>query len=265
MNIGIVGAAGRMGKMLIAAVTAADGARLVGGTEAPGHADLGHDLGELAGVGALDIALTPDTNALFHAADVVIDFTVPAATATHAALAVELNTALVIGTTGLDATAQGAITKAAKKVAIVQAANYSVGVNLLLGLAKRAAETLGDDFDIEISEIHHRHKIDAPSGTALALGHAVAEGRGVELNARAVMSREGITGERKAGDIGFATMRGGDVVGDHTVLFAGAGERLELTHKAASRDIFASGAVYAALWTGGKKPGLYSMNDVLGF
>lgn len=265
MNIGIVGAAGRMGRMLVAAIAAAEGARLVGGTEASGHALLGRDLGELAGAGALNIALTPDSRALFQAADVVIDFTRPAASRAHAALAAETHTALVIGTTGLDAAAEAAIATAAKSVAVVQAANFSIGVNVLLGLARRAAETLPEAFDIEIAEMHHRHKVDAPSGTALALGRAVAAGRGVSLDAKAVRSRDGITGERRTGDIGFATLRGGDVVGDHTVIFAGTGERIELSHKAASREIFAAGAVRAALWCKGKQPGHYSMSEVLGF
>ena len=265
MKIGIVGAAGRMGRMLVAAVANADGATLSGGTEAAGHPDLGRDLGELAGGDALGVTLTSEARALFEAADAIVDFTVPAATAAHAALAAETGTVLVIGTTGLDAEHQDAIARAAEKTALVQAANYSVGVNLLLGLVEQAARILPEAYDIEVVEMHHRHKVDAPSGTALALGHAAAAGRGVNLDDVADKVRDGITGERKVGDIGFATLRGGDVVGDHTAIFAGAGERVEITHKAASREIFASGAVRAALWAGGQKPGLYSMKDVLGF
>lgn len=265
MNIGIVGAAGRMGRMLVGAVCAAQGATLAGGTEAPGHPDLGRDLGELAGGDALGVALTSDARALFTLCDAVIDFTAPAATVGHARLAAETGTVLIIGTTGLDAGQQDAIRHAAAKTALVQAANYSVGVNVLLGLVEQAARILPEAYDIEILEMHHHHKVDAPSGTALALGHAAAAGRGVALDDVAVKSREGITGARRAGDIGFATLRGGDVVGDHTVMFAGAGERVEITHKAASREIFAAGAVRAALWAHGQKPGLYAMKDVLGF
>ena len=265
MNIGIIGAAGRMGKMLVAAVNLAPGATLAGGTEALSHDAMGQDLGVLAGIGALDIALTPDSDALFAASDVVIDFSSPAITERHAQLAGEHATALVIGTTGLESTQQNALESAAKKTAIVQAANFSIGVNLLLGLVAQAAKVLPDAYDIEISDMHHRHKVDAPSGTALALGHAAAAGRGVNLADKMVAARDGIVGERKDGDIGMAVFRGGDVVGDHTVMFAGTGERVELTHKASSREIFAGGAVRAALWCDGKAPGLYSMKDVLGF
>lgn len=265
MKIAIVGAAGRMGRMLVAAVVQAEGAVLVGGSEATGHPDLGKDLGVLAGLDAQAVVLTSDTRALFEAADAVIDFTVPAATAAHAALAAETGTVLVIGTTGLQVQHQDAIERAANKTALVQAANYSVGVNVLQGLVEQAARILPEIYDIEIVEMHHRHKVDAPSGTALALGHAAAKGRDVNLDDVADKVRDGITGARRSGDIGFATLRGGDVVGDHTVMFAGPGERVEITHKAASREIFASGAVRAAIWACGQKPGLYSMQDVLGF
>lgn len=265
MKIAIVGAAGRMGRMLVTAVAQAEGAVLVGGCEAAGHPDLGKDLGVLAGIEAQSVVLTSDTRALFEAADAVIDFTVPAATAAHAALAAETGTVLVIGTTGLQVQHQDAIERAAQKTALVQAANYSVGVNLLQGLVEQAARILPEIYDIEIVEMHHRHKVDAPSGTALALGHAAAKGRGVNLDDVADKVRDGIIGARRSGDIGFATLRGGDVVGDHTVMFAGPGERVEITHKAASREIFASGAVRAAIWACQQKPGLYSMQDVLGF
>ena len=265
MNIGIVGAAGRMGRMLIAAVVNADGADLAGGTEAAGHPDMGKDLGALAGVDTLGVALTSDPRALFEACDAVLDFTVPAATAAHAALAADTGTVLVIGTTGLEVQHQDAIERAAQKAALVQAANYSVGVNLMLGLVEQAARILPEAYDIEVLEMHHHHKVDAPSGTALALGHAAALGRDVNLDDVADKVRDGITGARRTGDIGFATLRGGDVVGDHTVMFAGSGERVEITHKAASREIFATGAVRAAMWACSQKPGLYSMKDVLGF
>ena len=265
MNIGIIGAAGRMGRMLVAAVNSAAGASLAGGTEASGHGDMGQDLGILAGINTLDIALTPDTDALFAASDVVIDFSSPAITETHAQLAASHNTALVIGTTGLESAQQNALENAAKKTPIVQAANFSIGVNLLLGLVEQAAKVLPEAYDIEISDMHHRHKVDAPSGTALALGHAAASGRGVSLADKMVTARDGITGARRDGDIGMAVFRGGDIVGEHTVMFAGSGERVELSHKASSREIFAGGAVRAALWCETKAPGMYSMKDVLGF
>ncbi len=264
MNIGIVGCAGRMGQMLVAEVLATDGCALSGGTEAPGHEALGKDVAALAGAAPAGVAVGSDPDALFAAADAVIDFTVAAAAAGHAALAAAHGTALVLGTTGLDGAAETAIAEAATKTAVVRAANMSVGVNLLLGLTRQVAATLGDDYDIEIVEMHHRHKVDAPSGTALALGAEAAAGRGVDLAAASQRVRDGHTGERRRGDIGFATLRGGDVVGEHTVVFAGPGERLELTHKAASRTVFARGAVRAALWTAGRPPGLYGMTDVLG-
>lgn len=265
MKIAIVGAAGRMGRMLIAAVQAAQDAELAGGTEAAGHPDIGRDLGELIGGESVGVALSSDPRALFEIADVVIDFTVPTATAAHAVLAAEHGTALIIGTTGLDAAQQAAVDGAAEKAVIVQAANYSVGVNALLGLVEKAAQILPDIYDIEVLEMHHHHKVDAPSGTALALGLAAAAGREVQLDDVACKSRDGIVGARPRGEIGFATLRGGDVVGDHTVMFAGPGERVEITHKASSREVFAGGAVRAALWAGTGKPGLYSMKDVLGF
>ncbi len=264
MKIGIVGAAGRMGRMLIGAVLAADEAELAGGTEALGHADLGRDLGELVGLTSAGVALSSDPRALFDGADAVIDFTVPTATATHAVLAGETGTVLVVGTTGLDAAQQNAIVLASAKAAIVQAANFSVGVNVLLGLVEKAAAILPDDYDIEILDMHHHHKVDAPSGTALALGLAAAAGRDRVLDEVACKVRDGLIGARPRGEIGFATLRGGDVVGDHTVIYAGPGERVEIAHKASSREVFAGGAVRAALWACAQKPGLYSMKDVLG-
>jgi len=265
MKIGIVGAAGRMGRMLLAAVVAADGAQIAGGTEAAGHPNIGNDLAELIGLDSIGVKLSSDPRALFDEADAVVDFTVPTATATHAAIAGATGTVLVIGTTGLQVQHQDAVERAATTTAIVQAANYSVGVNVLLGLVEQAARILPDAYDIEILEMHHHHKVDAPSGTALALGVAAAKGRGVHLDDVADKGRDGLVGARKLGDIGFATLRGGDVVGDHTVMFAGAGERVEISHKAASREIFATGAIRAALWAGTQKPGLYAMKDVLGF
>ncbi|MGB0750024.1 MAG: 4-hydroxy-tetrahydrodipicolinate reductase [Magnetospiraceae bacterium] len=264
MNIGILGAGGRMGRMLVAEVTNTEGAALAGGTEVPGNPMIGMDTGALAGVGDNNITITDDAAALFRLSDVVIDFTLPAATIGNATLARETGTALVIGTTGLSDEQQAAIETAATKTAVVQAPNFSMGVNLLFALTQRVAAILDEDFDIEILEMHHRHKVDAPSGTALGLGQAAAAGRAINLAEKSQRVRDGHTGPRDTGSIGFATLRGGDVVGEHTVMFAGPSERVELTHKAASREIFARGAVRAALWTAGKPPGLYSMLDVLG-
>jgi len=264
MDIGIVGCAGRMGRMVAAQILATDGCTLAGGTEQPGSEFLGADIAELAGASASGVAIGDDAGIMFAAVDAVIDFTAPAATVVHAALAAEHGTVLVAGTTGLDADQQRAIEEAAAKVAIIQAANMSVGITLALGLTKQMASILGPDYDIEIVEMHHRHKVDAPSGTALALGRAAAEGRGVDLDAVSERVRDGHTGARTAGDIGFATLRGGDVVGEHSVIFAADGERIEITHKATSRTIFSRGAVRAALWAEGKAPGIYTMRDVLG-
>ena len=265
MKIGIVGAAGRMGRALVRAVCEAKGCRVVGATERAGDAALGQDAGTLAGLDALGVALTADTAALFKAADAVLDFTAPEATLVHAALAAKHGVILVTGTTGLKPAEQAKIAAAAKKIALVQAPNFSVGVNLAMALVEQTARVLDDDFDIEIVEMHHRHKVDAPSGTALGLGRAAAAGRGIALEKMTESGRDGITGARKKGAIGFAALRGGDVVGDHTVIFAGAAERVEITHKAGGREIFARGAVRAALWARTRQPGLYSMQDVLGF
>jgi 4-hydroxy-tetrahydrodipicolinate reductase len=261
-RIGIVGCTGRMGRMLIAETLATPGAVLAGGTGRGAH--LGTDLGSLVGVKDLGIAVGGEAEDLFRAVDVVIDFTTPAATLAHARLAERLGTALVIGTTGLGAEETRAVEAAAAKAPVVSAPNMSLGVNLLLGLVEQVARSLDIDWDIEIVEMHHRHKIDAPSGTALGLGRAAAKGRGVAFDDVAVLSREGQTGARPDGAIGFATLRGGDVVGDHTVVFAGPSERVELTHKATDRRLFARGALRAALWAKGKPAGLYGMKDVLG-
>ena len=264
MKIGIVGAAGRMGRMLIAEVLGVEGCQLAGGTEPPGSGVLGQDLGLLIGAAEHGLSIGDDTGALFKASDAVVDFTHPDATARHAALSGETGVALIVGTTGFEAQHMEALGRAAAKAAVVQAANMSIGVNLLLGLTEQVASALGDDYDIEITEMHHRYKVDAPSGTALALGAAAAKGRGVNLEDVSDRGRDGEAGPRIAGDIGFSVIRGGDVAGDHTVIFAGPGERVELTHKAGSREIFARGAIRAALWTEGRAPGLYSMRDVLG-
>lgn len=264
MKIGVVGCAGRVGKLLVAEVLGTKGCALAAGCERPGHPDLGKDIGLVAGVGPLELAIGDDAKAVFAAADAVIDFTAPAATMRHAELAAAAGKALVVGTTGMDEAQMRALARAGARCVVVRAANMSVGVNLLLGLTRQVAAILGPDYDIEIVEMHHRHKVDAPSGTALALGEAAAEGRGVRLADVAQRVRDGLTGARRAGDIGFATLRGGDVVGEHTVVFAADGERIELTHKTSARGVFAKGAVRAALWCQGKPPGFYSMRDVLG-
>lgn len=260
-RIAILGANGRMGKALIRAVAQQDKARLVTAQVRPGNAFVGIDAGTLAGIDPLDLPLgselAPDTQ-------VVIDFTSPDNTALVAKACAERGQALVVGTTGLDAQHKAALAEAAKSVPVVFAPNMSVGVNLLLGLVSLASKVLGDSVDIEVLEAHHRHKKDAPSGTALALGEAAAEALDRDLAQCAVYGREGITGERDRQTIGFATVRAGDIIGEHTVLFAGDGERIELTHKAHNRETFATGAVRAALWLNGRAPGLYDMQDVLG-
>lgn len=260
----IVGAGGRMGRMLLRVASETPGAELAAGLDRPGAADLDRDLGILAGVGGLGIRLTDDPAAAFAAGEVAIDFTQPAATAEHAAQAAEHGIAYVIGTTGLTPEQHATIEAAARRIPIVLAPNMSLGVTLLTSLVEEVARRLNERFDIEVLEMHHRQKVDAPSGTALALGQAAAAGRGQPLEELWVKARDGITGPRPSGSIGFATLRGGDVVGDHTVIFAGQGERIELTHRASSRELFAHGALRAALWAKGRPPGLYSMKDVLG-
>jgi len=262
--IGLVGGAGRMGCALTRRITATEGCALVAAIEQSGHAAIGRDAGTVAGIEALGVAIADDARAMFEASDVVIEFSSQAATAAHASLAADTGTAHVIGTTGLDAEQTAMVERAAESAAVVWAPNMSVGVNLLLALTEKVAGVLGDDYDIEIVEMHHRHKVDAPSGTALGLGRAAAAGRKVDLDLVSARGRDGMTGARRAGDIGFAVLRGGDVVGDHSVVFATEGERLELGHKASSRDVFANGAVRAALWTKDRAPGLYGMRQVLG-
>ena len=265
MKIGITGCAGRMGRMVAAAVAGTEDVKIAAGSEAANSPALGHDIASLAGMPACGVQVVADAAQVFRASDAVIDFTTPAALFVHARLAAETGHALIIGTTGLGPEHEKALGAAAKKTVIVRAANFSIGVNVILGLARDAARILRDDYDIEILEMHHRGKVDAPSGTALSLGAAVAEGRQVSLALKSVRARDGATGPRKAGDIGFASLRGGDVIGDHTVVFAGEGERIELGHRASSRAVFAQGAVRAARWTQARPPGLYSMRDVLGF
>jgi len=263
VRIGILGAAGRMGRMLLRLASETPGLGVVGGADRPGSADLDRDLGELAGIGGLGLPLLDDPAPLFAEADVLVDFTHAEASVRHAALAAETGRALVVGTTGHTPEQRAAIGEAARRAPILQAANMSLGVNLLLVLVEQVAARLDPSYDIAIVEMHHRLKVDAPSGTALALGRAAAAGRGRPLEELWVKSRDGITGKREAGTIGFATLRGGDVVGDHSVIFAGAGERIELTHRAQSRELFAQGALQAARWLAGRPPGLYGMRDVL--
>lgn len=264
MRLVVVGAAGRMGRMLVKAVAEAEGCALVGALERPGAEALGQDAGTLAGVSPLGVSLTCDPDPLLAAADGVIDFTAPAATLAVAERAAEHGLVHVIGTTGLAEADFGRLRALADRARIVQSGNMSLGVNLLAALVRKVAATLGEEYDIEIVEMHHRAKVDAPSGTALLLGEAAARGRGVALPERKVAVREGHTGARRPGDIGFATLRGGSVVGDHTVLFAGPAERIELTHRAEDRGLFARGAVRAALWAQDRPPGYYTMADVLG-
>ncbi|MYZ50276.1 4-hydroxy-tetrahydrodipicolinate reductase [Propylenella binzhouense] len=264
LRVVIVGAAGRMGRTLARTVRAEPRLRIVGALEREGDPLLGRDIGELIGEPPVGVALSCDPLPLFAATDIVLDFTSPAATLAFAELAAQARIVHVIGTTGLGPADEEKIRAAARHARIVKSGNMSLGVNLLAGLVRRAAAALGPDFDIEILEMHHRHKVDAPSGTALLLGQAAAEGRALDLDAVAVRSRDGHTGPRPPDAIGFAALRGGSVVGDHTVVFAGEGERIVLGHRAEDRSIFARGAVRAALWAFDKKPGLYGMADVLG-
>lgn len=263
-GIVITGASGRMGQMLIRTVLASDKARLVGCVERSGNPWVGRDVGEAMGGAALGVVVTDDPLEAFAKAQAVIDFTTPAATVEFAALAAQARAVHVIGTTGLEPEHLAKINAAARHAVIVRAGNMSLGVNLLVTLTKKVAQALDADWDIEVIEAHHNRKVDAPSGTALMLGQAAAEGRGVNLDAVRDAGRDGITGARTRGDIGFSAIRGGDIVGEHDVLFAGEGERIILRHVATDRSIFARGALRAALWGQDKGPGAYDMMDVLG-
>lgn len=263
VRIGILGAAGRMGRALIEQIGETSDCVLAGGTEGPDHPKLGTDLGVLAGLDPINIPLTDDPLTVVTKSDAIIDFTVPAATVEHAALAAQARIVHVIGTTGTSDEDDKKIQAAARHATIVRAGNFSMGVNLVAALTRRVAQTLGDTFDIEILEMHHHHKVDAPSGTAKMFGEAAAEGRGVNLSDVSDRGRDGQTGARRTGDIGFASLRGGSVVGDHSVIFAGEKERIVLNHIAEDRAIFARGAITAAKWGVGKGPGLFSMADVL--
>ncbi|RVU18803.1 4-hydroxy-tetrahydrodipicolinate reductase [Methylobacterium oryzihabitans] len=264
MRLVVVGASGRMGRMLVQAVAASEGCTLAGAIEREGAPALGEDAGVLAGLPPLGVPVTDDPLTAFAAADGVLDFTAPAATVFYAELAAQARIVHVVGTTGLSPDDLRKLDAAARHARIVRSGNMSLGVNLLAGLVRKVAATLGEEFDIEILEMHHRHKVDAPSGTALLLGEAAADGRAVALAERKVAVRDGQTGPREPGTIGFATLRGGSVIGEHSVIFAGAGERLELTHRAEDRGLFARGAIRAALWAQPREPGLYGMDDVLG-
>ncbi len=262
--ISVMGASGRMGQMLVRAVQESEFAELVGVTEAPGHAWVGRDLGECLGGQANGITVSDDPLEVIAHSHAVLDFTTPAATITHAELCAQARAAHVIGTTGFAPEHYALLAAAARHAPIIRAGNFSLGVNLLTVLTRQVAAALDADFDIEIVEMHHRHKVDAPSGTALMLGEAAAEGRGTRLGEVMDPAREGVTGERQRGHIGMAALRGGDVVGEHEVIFAGMGERISLKHMATDRMLFARGALKAALWGHHRKPGEYSMLDVLG-
>jgi 4-hydroxy-tetrahydrodipicolinate reductase len=264
MKIVVTGAAGRMGRELIRAVHGKEECILSGAIEQKGSLALGQDAGLLAGLGKLGVLISDDPLEVFAKSDAVLDFTVPEASIEFAGLAANARIVHVLGTTGLKPEDDKKIAAAARHATIITAGNMSLGVNLLTALARQVAAALDADFDIEIVEMHHRHKVDAPSGTALMLGKAAADGRGVDLGKVGARARDGHTGARRRGDIGFASLRGGSVVGDHTVIFAADGEIVELTHRAADRGIFARGAVRAALWGRGKGPGLFSMMNVLG-
>jgi 4-hydroxy-tetrahydrodipicolinate reductase len=258
MKLAIAGAGGRMGRVLTRIIQETEGCAVAGGLEPKGSPLVGTEMGS---TGAM---ISDDPAALFKNIDGIVDFTVPAATLSLVEHSAHAGIVHVIGTTGIDAAGEEKIRTAGKSARIVKSGNMSLGVNILASLVRQAATALGEDFDIEVLEMHHRHKIDAPSGTALLLGQAAAEGRKIDLGKRSVRSRDGHTGARPTGDIGFAALRGGSVVGEHTLIFAGASERIEFSHKAESRDIFAHGAVKAALWARDQKPGFYSMTDVLG-
>jgi 4-hydroxy-tetrahydrodipicolinate reductase len=264
MRLIVAGAGGRMGRTLIRAIAETPGLVLAGATEGEGSPFLGQDSGVLAGLPPNRVNVISEVRPGTLAADGIIDFTVPAATVQLAALAAETKLVHIIGTTGTSAEDDAKIAEAAKKTAIMKSGNMSLGVNLLAVMTRQVAAALGEDFDIEIVEMHHNKKVDAPSGTALLFGEAAAAGRKISLKDHSERGRDGHTGARKPGAIGFASLRGGNVAGEHSVIFAGSDERVELTHKATDRMIFARGALKAALWARGKPPGLYSMLDVLG-
>ena len=264
MKLAIMGAAGRMGRELIRVVHDMEGCAIAGAIEPKGSLAIGQDVGLLAGLGKLGTIISDDPLEVIARVDGILDFTIPKATVEFAGLAANARIVHVIGTTGSSEADEAKLKAAARHATIIKAGNMSLGVNLLTAITRKVAEALDEDFDIEVLEMHHKHKIDAPSGTALMLGQSAADGRKVSLKDSSVRVRDGHTGARKKGDIGFATLRGGNVVGEHSVIFAAEGERVVLTHIATDRGIFARGAVKAALWGRGKGPGLFSMSDVLG-
>jgi 4-hydroxy-tetrahydrodipicolinate reductase len=264
MDIAIAGATGRMGRMLIEAVLAAPDLRLAGALDHAGSPALGQDAGAALGL-STGVAITADLAQGLAGAQVLIDFTRPEGTLAHLAACAERSVAAVVGTTGFTPAGKAQLAAFAQRVPVVFAPNMSVGVNVVLRLLDLAARSLGEGYDIEVIEAHHRHKVDAPSGTALAMGEVLARARGVALDTHGVFTRHGHTGERAPGSIGFATVRGGDIVGDHTVLFCGSGERVEVTHRSSSRANYAEGSLRAARFLAGRAPGLYGMDDVLGF
>lgn len=265
IKIAVTGASGRMGQALINAISQEPNAQLSGALEREGADAIGDDSGVIAGLKANEIEITDNLNVAFKGADAIVDFTIPQATLVFAEYASEHNVAHIIGTTGCDEVQDLAIARAAETTAIMKSGNMSMGVIMLSVLVERATKALvAEDWDIEVLEMHHKHKVDAPSGTALLLGQSAADGRGINLGKNSVRTRDGVTGPRHEGTIGFATMRGGSVVGDHSVMLAGEGESITLSHRAEDRGIFARGAIKAALWASGQKPGLYTMRDVLG-
>lgn len=264
MRLIVAGAGGRMGRALTRVISETPGAVLAGALEAPGSELLGKDAGALAGLPANGVELSADLWAMSANADGILDFTVPAATIANVAIAAQRGLVHIIGTTGLSASDDAVIKSVTSRATVVKSGNMSLGINLLAALVKRVAQSLDENFDIEILEMHHRGKIDAPSGTALMLGEAVAAGRRIALEKHSVRGRDGLTGARRAGDIGFASLRGGTAAGDHSVIFAGPSERITLSHHAEDRVLFAHGALKAALWARGKQPGFYTMADVLG-
>ena len=264
MRLIVAGAGGRMGRALTRVISETTGAVLAGALEAPGSELLGKDAGTLAGLPEHGVKLSADLWSMSANADGILDFTVPGATIANVAIAAERGLVHIIGTTGLSSSDDAVIKSVTSRAIVVKSGNMSLGINLLAALVKRVAQSLDTDFDIEILEMHHKAKVDAPSGTALMLGEAAAAGRGIDLYSHSARGRDGLTGPRRPGDIGFAALRGGTVTGDHSVIFAGAMERIELTHRAEDRTMFAQGAIKAALWAKARPPGLYSMADVLG-
>ncbi|MEZ8105487.1 4-hydroxy-tetrahydrodipicolinate reductase [Vibrio cortegadensis] len=264
VRIAIAGAAGRMGRNLVKATHHHSGAAVGAGSERPESSLIGVDIGELCGEGHFNVSLVDNLEKSIEQFDVIVDFTAPVSTLVNIELCRQHGKKLVIGTTGFSEKEKQVIAHASKEIPIIMAPNYSVGVNLVFKLLEKAAKVMGDYCDVEIVEAHHRHKVDAPSGTAIGMGEAIADAMGNDLNDVAVWSREGITGERTKDEIGFATIRAGDIIGEHTAMFADIGERVEITHKATDRMTFANGAIKAAVWLNEKPAGFYTMTDVLG-